>query len=106
MLLFTPLGCRTKIYIHEMVSWLPMDAVAKAIVDTAFTNERLPPALNLVHPRPVEWNLVITSVRDAVKQEITENLELVSFQEWFSRLELHSKGAEESDMSRIVSGRF
>ncbi|KAG6839971.1 hypothetical protein C0991_009950, partial [Blastosporella zonata] len=37
-----------------MISWIPMDTVAAAIVDAALGNEPLPQAANLLHPRPVE----------------------------------------------------
>lgn len=73
-----------------MVSWLPADAVSKSILDVAFAREQPPFALNLVHPRPVAWNDVITAVANAlIKQKKLENkpLRVVPFHGWFSLLE-------------------
>jgi hypothetical protein len=83
-----------------------MDAVSKAILDVAFATEPPPIAVNLVHPRPVEWNAVILSVRDAIlqTQEIDPDaLRIVSFEEWFTMLEGRSKTAKDADLITIVS---
>ncbi|KAJ6613063.1 hypothetical protein B0H10DRAFT_2275780 [Mycena sp. CBHHK59/15] len=56
-----------------LVSWIDFETVAQAIEDVAFTpletSERLPTVLNLVHPRPVSWNYVMSCIRDILLKE-------------------------------------
>ena len=83
-----------------------MDAVSRVILDIAFGKERPPIALNLVHPRPVEWKDVMIPVGEAVvrQRKLGINaLRTVSFQEWFSLIEKHTKSASEDNIRDIVS---
>ena len=91
----------------KVVSWTPMDAVSNSIVELIFHNKRLPPVLNVVHPRPTEWNTVIKIIGDALvlQKKLSSPLDLISFQEWFYILEAHAKAAnqENNNEQRIVS---
>ena len=82
-----------------------MQSVAKSIVDLVFHVDRLPPAINIVHSDPVDWNTVIQDVADAMVQEphLPTPLQLVSFQEWFSLLEKNSDSLDEANQAKIVS---
>ena len=82
-----------------------MDSVAKSIVDLVFKIDRLPPAINIVHSDPVNWNAVIQDVADAMAWELhlPMPLRLVSFQEWFSLLEKHGSSLDDSSQIKIVS---
>ncbi|KAG5350707.1 hypothetical protein C0989_009601 [Termitomyces sp. Mn162] len=83
-----------------LISWLPMHTVSKAILDVAFSSEKFPVAINLVHPRPLQWSEVI----DALKVALVEDgfpLRVVPFQEWFSSLEKRSKNASDADIQAI-----
>jgi hypothetical protein len=81
-----------------------MHAVSKAILDVAFSDEQLPIALNIVHPRPVEWSTAIRDVRDALLEAKVncEALPLVPFGDWFEQLEGRAKIADGHDISSIV----
>lgn len=87
----------------KVVSWLPADAVARAILDVVFVSQAPPTALNLVHPDPVGWNSVISIIKDAIKGALALDLKLVPFQDWFSQLELRSTNASSKDLASIVS---
>ncbi len=54
-----------------IVSWLPMHAVAQALLDVTFlsTEAGEQRALNVVHPRPVSWDSIIEAVNDALVKE-------------------------------------
>ena len=82
-----------------------MDSVANSIVDLVFNVDRLPPAINIVHSDPVNWNAVIQDVADAMVRELhlPMPLRLVSFQEWFSLLEKHGSSLDEAKQVKIVS---
>ena len=82
-----------------------MHAVSKAILDVAFYDKQPPIALNIVHPRPVEWSTVVRDVRDALLEAKvgSEALPLVPFEEWFEKLEGRAKTADVHDISSIVS---
>ncbi|KAJ7625826.1 putative nonribosomal peptide synthetase, partial [Roridomyces roridus] len=64
----------------SVVAWLPAEAVSGAIVDTALTTTTPPFAINLVHPHPVPWDLVMSSMADFVK------LPLKPFAEWVQNI--------------------
>ena len=77
-----------------VVSWLPMHAVAQALLDVALsTGTRKQPALNIVHPRPVAWTSIISAVNDALVQEdvVKERLPVVEFSKWFELLETKAR---------------
>ncbi|KAG6831500.1 putative NRPS-like protein biosynthetic cluster [Tephrocybe sp. NHM501043] len=82
-----------------LVSWLPMDAASKAILDIAFSLDQPPLALNLVHPRPVPWNDVIESFKTLLGQGTS--LRVVPFPKWLSLLEERSKKAANEDINAI-----
>ncbi|KAG6883311.1 hypothetical protein C0993_006870 [Termitomyces sp. T159_Od127] len=82
------------------VSWLPMHAVSKAILEIAFSADKLPEAINLVHPRPVQWNRVIDALKLVLDKD-RSSLRVVSFQEWFSLLEKRAKNASDADIRAI-----
>jgi hypothetical protein len=89
----------------KVVSWIPMDSVANSIVDLVFNVDRLPPAINIVHSDPINWNAVIQDVADAMVRELhlPMPLRLVSFHEWFSLLEKHGSSVHDSCQIKIVS---
>ncbi|KAJ6491543.1 putative aminoadipate reductase [Mycena vulgaris] len=77
----------------QLVSWIDFGTVAQAIMDAAFTpleiSERLPSVLNIVHPRPVSWNFVMSCIRDVLlkKSNTCKDLKLVRFPDWYKELE-------------------
>ncbi|KZP17631.1 putative aminoadipate reductase [Athelia psychrophila] len=85
-----------------VASWLPMDVVSQAILDVAFSKQPPSITLNIVHPRPSQWSTIITSVSSAMNRAgITRGrLPLVSFKEWFGRLEERSKYADADEMAK------
>ncbi|KAF5384130.1 hypothetical protein D9615_003351 [Tricholomella constricta] len=79
-----------------VVSWLPADAVAAALVDVALGSvppTEFPSVLNLVHPRPVQWKAVVEGLRAAIKEVVGQDLRLVSFEEWIAAVEARSGDA-------------
>ena len=81
-----------------------MDAVSDCITELAFQNQRLPSVLNIVHPRPTEWNTIIKLIGDALvlQKKLESPLAFVSFQEWFSILEAHAQSSNQADEVKIV----
>jgi hypothetical protein len=89
----------------QLVSWLPMHAASKAILDVAFTKEQPAIALNIVHPRPVDWLTIMRDVSDALlaTKVTSKALPLVPFGEWFEALEERAKIGDAHDLNNIVS---
>ncbi|KAF9064552.1 hypothetical protein BDP27DRAFT_1405295 [Rhodocollybia butyracea] len=78
------------------VSWAPINAIAKAILDVGFAEEDPPLAINLVHPHPVPWSSLMGSIRNALiiaKQLPSDALKMVPFPEWLQDLEQASANA-------------
>ncbi|KAJ3821631.1 putative aminoadipate reductase [Lentinula raphanica] len=75
---------------HGVVSWIPMDAVTSAILDTAFLEGSAPFAVNVIHPRPTTWSTVMKNIRQALIRKKTlssDALSLIPFKEWLIELE-------------------
>jgi nucleoside-diphosphate-sugar epimerase len=80
-----------------VVAWLAPEAVSRAIVDAALSTEKPPFAVNLVHPRPVSWDLVMSTMAGAAQ------LSLIPFADWVRNLEVRSARATAEDIEKIVS---
>ena len=79
------------------VSWLPGPAVAKILLDAAFSPGKLvEPAMNVVHPRPVAWDFVMSNINESLVQEgiLQRPLPLISFSKWFDRLQAVDASAD------------
>ncbi|KAI6102819.1 hypothetical protein F5141DRAFT_1132778 [Pisolithus sp. B1] len=85
------------------VAWLPVDAVSGAILDVALSDDEPPIMVNLVHPRPVEFEAPMKPISDALfGNNITkERLPLVHSSEWFHRLEKEAIDANEEKARRV-----
>ncbi|KAJ6594686.1 acetyl-CoA synthetase-like protein [Mycena capillaripes] len=80
-----------------IVAWLPPEVVSRTIVDAAMTTVKPPFAANLVHPRPVSWDFIMSTMASAVQ------LPLIPFTDWVQQLEVHSARATAEDIEKIVS---
>ncbi|KAG2047412.1 putative aminoadipate reductase [Suillus hirtellus] len=89
--------------LSRFVSWIPPHAVSNAILDVAFAEEEPPIAVNLVHPRPTAWKMLMQPIADAlVKRKVTSYpLPLVPFSEWLEKLESSAKDLSQETMERI-----
>ncbi|KAJ7892397.1 putative aminoadipate reductase [Mycena leptocephala] len=74
---------------ETLVSWIDFETVAQVLMDVAFTSERVANVLNVVHPRPVHWNFVMSCMRDVLlkAKNGSKDLKLVPFSEWYEELE-------------------
>ncbi|KAJ7615673.1 putative aminoadipate reductase [Mycena polygramma] len=78
-----------------VAAWLSPESVSHAIVDAALSIEKPPFAINLVHPRPVPWDRVMSAIaRDA-------HLPLVPFPGWVEQLQVRSVAATTEDLENI-----
>ncbi|CAK5283812.1 unnamed protein product [Mycena citricolor] len=78
-----------------MNAWLSPEAVAQAIIDVALCEVRAPGAMNLVHPRPVTWDTIMSGIAGAL------HLPLIAFPEWIERLKTAAVGATAEDFERV-----
>ncbi|KAJ7146532.1 putative aminoadipate reductase [Mycena epipterygia] len=78
-----------------VVAWIQPEAVSRTIVDAALRAGETPFAMNLVHPRPVPWNTVMSSMASAVQ------LPLIPFADWVHQLQTHSAHATAQDIEKI-----
>ena len=81
-----------------------MDIVSQAILDVAYSAEA-PAALNIVHPRPIPWTSIISSINDAMVQEgvIQSPLPVIDMQSWVSKLKAHAVQSSPEILLKIVS---
>ncbi|KAJ7488848.1 putative aminoadipate reductase [Mycena latifolia] len=79
----------------DSIAWISPEAVAHTIVDAALCGYRLPFAINLVHPRPVSWDMIISSMARIA------NRKLIPFADWVHQLEIRSARAMPEDIKNI-----
>ncbi|KAJ7696821.1 acetyl-CoA synthetase-like protein [Mycena rosella] len=77
------------------VAWITPEAVAGTIVDAALNTEKSPFAINLVHPRPVTWDALMSSMARTAQRP------LIPFADWVHQLETRSAHATAEDMENI-----
>ena len=82
-----------------------MDLVASSILDLTLSGKAYPPAINILHTRPIQWNTALRHIADAlVQEEVTSQLPFVPFPEWVSSLEKRAQPSpREKDMTEVVS---
>ncbi|KAF8899601.1 hypothetical protein CPB84DRAFT_1847624 [Gymnopilus junonius] len=88
---------------NGVVSWIQMDAVSASVLDLVFFDEAYPRAINVLHPKPVHWNDIMSHIADALaKEKQTSPSPFVPFSEWISLLEDRAKsGSQEKDYSQV-----
>ncbi|KAF7293887.1 Acetyl-CoA synthetase-like protein [Mycena chlorophos] len=79
------------------VSWILPETVAQSIVDVALLSSEVeqPFALNLVHPRPIRWDMVFGAMAREAK------LPLVPLTEWIAQIGDKAKTATAADLERV-----
>ena len=85
----------------QVTSWLPFDAVASTILDVAFASGKTERALNVVHPRPVQWISLFEGLADVLASD-GKRLPLVPWSEWQAKLESRAAVATDEDLDVIV----
>lgn len=79
----------------QEISWISVDAAARALVDMADSNA---PCFHLVHPRPGVWSSIMEPLAKSL------NISVVPYDEWVTRLEKSGEGLnadEEVEMMRL-----
>lgn len=84
-----------------------MDAVSQTILDVAWSTEA-PAALNVVHPRPIGWNSILSSINDAIVEQgpSPSRIPVIDFDTWVSYLESRAKDSSPETLDNIVSSRL
>ncbi|KAG6835248.1 putative NRPS-like protein biosynthetic cluster [Arthromyces matolae] len=88
--------------LEGVLSWIPMDAVATAMVDAVLGNAQLPHAVNIVHPRPIEGKQVISFIQSAIKEVFGHHLKIVPFTEWLVAIEDRAVEVTEETIADIL----
>ncbi|KAG6818278.1 putative NRPS-like protein biosynthetic cluster [Arthromyces matolae] len=85
-----------------VLSWIPIDAVAAAMVDAVLGNARLPHAVNIVHPRPIEGKQVISFIQSAIEEVFGHHLKIVPYTEWLVAIEDRAVEVTEETIADIL----
>ncbi|EGO19943.1 hypothetical protein SERLADRAFT_418199 [Serpula lacrymans var. lacrymans S7.9] len=85
------------------VSWVPAATVAQAMIDVAFSEKSSPGLINLVHPRPMSWNIIMDNIATHLKDAsvVSEPISLIPFNEWCSKLEHHVAQNQDIDLAKL-----
>lgn len=81
-----------------------MDAVSQTILEVCQSVDT-PKALNIVHPRPITWALIISSINEALVQEgvLLSPLPIVDMQDWVAKLKEQAQTSDTEILSNVVS---
>ncbi|KAF5318761.1 hypothetical protein D9619_011064 [Psilocybe cf. subviscida] len=85
-------------------SWIPMDSVAQAVLEIALeTSNYSYQALNIVHPRPITFDMAMANVNEALFSAgiIKAPLNIIPQTQWSQLLEARALNASSSDMESI-----
>jgi hypothetical protein len=87
-----------------VITWITPEAVGGAILDVALGDGSPELALNVVHPRPIAWTVMIEAAADElVRREVTrDRLPRVPMSEWYAKLADAAVGAGAEQLERIV----
>ncbi|KAF8174362.1 hypothetical protein K438DRAFT_1849366 [Mycena galopus ATCC 62051] len=77
------------------VAWIPPAAVSGTIIDAALITETPPLAVNLIHPRSVPWDFVMSAMARETQ------LPLIPFADWIQQLQDRSAQATAHDLANI-----
>ncbi|PPQ75729.1 hypothetical protein CVT24_002582 [Panaeolus cyanescens] len=85
-----------------VTSWIPMHTISQGILDVALSQD-ITAAYNFVHPKPVQWEILIKHVNSALVQQsiVKEQLSVVPFGEWLAKLEVQVSNATSNLIERI-----
>jgi hypothetical protein len=86
-----------------------MDDVAQAVLDIALTTSHNPDqALNIVHPRPVPFDMMMANINEAMLSAgiIKAPLNIIPQTQWSQLLESRALNAASSDIEHIVIRPF
>ena len=86
----------------QPVAWMPLDAIGEAYVDWVLSESALPALVNVVHPIPITWDIILRGICD----EIGGNLTIISIQDWVAKLESVSVNPSAQDLLDIVSSHY
>jgi len=80
----------------DKVDWIPVDILAKALVELGTAHDNEPPAgaevFNVLGPRPTSWQEVLPSIVKSIEQHAQQVITIVSLSSW---LQLLRKTADE-----------
>jgi hypothetical protein len=87
-----------------MSTWMPADSVSQSIVDVALGDAKPDLALNLRHPRPVEWRTLMRGFSQSLQSlgVSREPVPLVDMQAWVKKVATAAEGAGADTLKRIV----
>jgi hypothetical protein len=81
---------------------MPLDAIGQAYVDWVLSEDKLPRLVNVVHPRPTTWDVILRGLRE----ELGGSLSLVPLSQWVKKLEAHSDSPTQEDLTAMVCLRI
>ena len=82
-----------------------MDTTARTIVDVVISQSPLPEVVNIVHPHPVTWNSVFSTVGSLTGTN-GQAIPVIPFDTWLAKVEAVSPDATAKDFEQIVSSPF
>lgn len=77
---------------------MPLDAIGEAYIDWVVAQGDLPLLMNVVHPRPTTWDVILRGVRE----ELGGTVPIVPLEEWVAKLKAHAANPSPETLNRIV----
>lgn len=66
-----------------MSSWIPLDVAAKTLLEVCQSSAKdFPSVVHIVHPRPIQWSIIMKAFSESSKVLTGKELSLLPFNEW------------------------
>ncbi|EKM51563.1 uncharacterized protein PHACADRAFT_212203 [Phanerochaete carnosa HHB-10118-sp] len=89
------LGCFPEM--SGLLNWVPLDAIGSAYIGWVIFDNNLPLLVNVVHPRPTSWDVVLRGIRT----EVGGDMPVVPLDVWVAKLDVQSSTATAEDLARL-----
>lgn len=83
--------------LNKSVAWMPLDAIGQAYVEWVLSQNSLPKLVNVVHPRPATWDVILRGLREELG-----NLPMIPFSQWMEKVNGLSANPTANDLEAVV----
>ncbi|TFK52659.1 NAD(P)-binding protein [Heliocybe sulcata] len=86
-----------------VVAWIPVDGVARTVVDVCTDRGRRAGMFHVANPKPTPWSELIPVLQSSLKTQDGKDLQLIKMREWVDRLNDGSQSAESNPAVKLIA---
>lgn len=86
-----------------VVAWVPVDAVARTIVDVSLDKKRGNGTFHVANPKPTPWTDMLPTLQRSLVTDDGRPLELIKMKEWLQRLKDCDHSPEVNPATKLIA---